>query len=280
MIKDLDHQAKAKETLRKLIYVDSEKEAPDRSKTNSFSDRFSLESTGTFDTRDKTHFTGKGQKGFFKDKEPSRLRRSKRPENQSRTKERARRKKSKLRERRSKYQETSTDSEYDKGSEDNCKDLNSPYKRSKPTPFTLRITCFKYHWRAKLPRNIRVYERNKDSEDHLSIFLAATEQQEWLTPSGSDLSFEEKWSQVWHRWSVPFREIKETLVRRPREGKKQEWTKGGGKKYGSVFTLSHKGYFYSTHKNSEGNIGHGRHKFPKTTTLDRNFKKAKPEQIM
>nr|GEU83242.1 reverse transcriptase domain-containing protein [Tanacetum cinerariifolium] len=53
MIKELDHQAKANATPRKLVYVDSKKEAPDS----------------------KTHSTGKGQKGLPKDKEPSRLRR-------------------------------------------------------------------------------------------------------------------------------------------------------------------------------------------------------------
>ncbi|GJR78537.1 hypothetical protein Tco_0149322 [Tanacetum coccineum] len=51
-----------------------------------------------------------------------------------------------------------------------------------PTPFTLRITRFKYHRRVKLPRNIRVYEGNKDPEDHLSIFSAAAEQEEWPMP--------------------------------------------------------------------------------------------------
>ncbi|GJV95955.1 hypothetical protein Tco_1547532 [Tanacetum coccineum] len=76
------------------------------------------------------------------------------------------------------YQETSTDTECDEGSEDTCEDLNSPYKRPKPTPFTPRITRFKYHERAKLPRNIRIYEGNKDPEDHLSIFSAAAEQEE------------------------------------------------------------------------------------------------------
>ncbi|GJV95603.1 putative reverse transcriptase domain-containing protein [Tanacetum coccineum] len=49
-------------------------------------------------------------------------------------------------------------------------DLNSPYKRPKPPPFTQRITRFKYHRRAKLPRNIMVYEGNKDLEDHLNTF--------------------------------------------------------------------------------------------------------------
>ncbi|GJR01412.1 ribonuclease H-like domain-containing protein [Tanacetum coccineum] len=151
---ELDHQAKAKATPRKLVYVDSKKEALDRSMTKGFSDRFSLESIGTSDTRGETHSAA----------------------------ERARRKKSKLKERRLEYQETSTDSEYDEGSEDTCEDLNSPYKRPKPTPFTPRITHFKYHRRAKLPKNIRVYEGNKDPEDHLSIFSAATEQKEWPIP--------------------------------------------------------------------------------------------------
>ncbi|GKD33456.1 hypothetical protein Tco_1248965 [Tanacetum coccineum] len=77
MIKEIDHQAKAKTTPRKVIYIDSEKEAPDRSMTKGFSDRFSLESIGTSDTCGETHSAGKGQKGLSKGKELSRLIRSK-----------------------------------------------------------------------------------------------------------------------------------------------------------------------------------------------------------
>ncbi|GKB65171.1 hypothetical protein Tco_0921357 [Tanacetum coccineum] len=66
--------------------------------------------------------------------------------------------------------------------EDAYEDPNSPYKRPKPTPFTQRFTHFKYHRRAKLPRNIRAYEGNKDPEDHLGIFSAVAEQVEWLMP--------------------------------------------------------------------------------------------------
>nr|GEU98991.1 vacuolar protein sorting-associated protein 62 [Tanacetum cinerariifolium] len=105
-------------TRRKLVYVDSEKEAPNKSMTKGFSDRFSLETTGTSDTRGETHFAGKVQKGLFKGKEPSRLRRSKRLENRSQTKARARRKKSKPKERRTEYQETSIDSEVYEGNKD------------------------------------------------------------------------------------------------------------------------------------------------------------------
>ncbi|GKB73892.1 reverse transcriptase domain-containing protein [Tanacetum coccineum] len=81
------------------------------------------------------------------------------------------------------HQETSSDSKYEEGSKDTYEDLNSPYKRPKPTPFTQKITRFKYDRKAKLPRNIRVYEGNKYPEDHLSIFSAAAKQEEWLMPA-------------------------------------------------------------------------------------------------
>ncbi|GJW19476.1 hypothetical protein Tco_0026912 [Tanacetum coccineum] len=103
-------------------------------------------------------------------------------EDQSITKEKERRERSKPKGKRSRHQETSSDFEREEGSEDAYEDLNSPYKRPKPTPFTQRITCFKYHMRAKLPQNIRVYEGNKDPEDHLGIFSAAAKQKEWLMP--------------------------------------------------------------------------------------------------
>nr|GEW94939.1 hypothetical protein [Tanacetum cinerariifolium] len=74
---------------------------------------------------------------------------------------------------------TSLESEYEEGSEGTDKDLSSPNKRPKPTPFTIRITHFKHHPRTRLLRNINVYDGNKDPEDHLGIFLAATEQEEW-----------------------------------------------------------------------------------------------------
>ncbi|GJX12394.1 hypothetical protein Tco_0204152 [Tanacetum coccineum] len=103
-------------------------------------------------------------------------------EDRSTTKEKARRERFKSRGKRSKHQEISSDSEHEEGSEDAYEDLNSSYKRPKPTPFTQRITRFKYHRRAKLPRNIRVYEGNKDLEDHLGIFSATAEQEEWPMP--------------------------------------------------------------------------------------------------
>ncbi|GJW78681.1 reverse transcriptase domain-containing protein [Tanacetum coccineum] len=182
MIKEHDQQAKMKATPRKLAYDESDKEAPTRSLAKGFSDRFSLESSGTSDTHRKTRSTSKSQKTSSKNKEPTRLRRSRRLEDWSTTKENARKERSESRRKRSEHQEISSDSEYEEGSEDAYEDLNSPYKRPKPTPFTQRIIRFKYHRRAKLPRNIRVYEGNKDMEDHLGIFLVATEQEERPMP--------------------------------------------------------------------------------------------------
>ncbi|GJX82580.1 hypothetical protein Tco_0332061 [Tanacetum coccineum] len=182
MIKENDQEAKMKATPRKLSYADSDKEAPVGSLAKGFFDRFSLESSNTSDTHNETRSTIKSQKTPSKNTEPTHLRRSRRMENRSTTKEKARRERSKSRRKRSGHQETSSDSEYEEGSDDAFKDLNSPYKRPKPTPFTQRITHFKYHKRSKLPRNIRVYEGNKYPDDHLGIFSAAGEQEEWPMP--------------------------------------------------------------------------------------------------
>ncbi|GJV60083.1 hypothetical protein Tco_1466183 [Tanacetum coccineum] len=144
MIKEHDQQAKMKATPRKLAYVDSEKEASAGSLAKGFSDRFSLESSGTSDTRKQTRSASKSRRTPSKNKESTHLRRSKRLEDRSVTKEKARKERSKPKGKRSRYQETSSDSEREEGSEDAYESLNSPYKRPKPTPFTLRITRFKY----------------------------------------------------------------------------------------------------------------------------------------
>nr|GEY42892.1 hypothetical protein [Tanacetum cinerariifolium] len=79
--------------------------------------------------------------------------------------------------------DTSSDSEHEEGSKYAYEDLNSPYKRPKPTLFTPRITRFKYHRRAKLPQNIKAYEANKDLGDHLGIFSKVAEQKNGQCPS-------------------------------------------------------------------------------------------------
>ncbi|GKB50962.1 reverse transcriptase domain-containing protein [Tanacetum coccineum] len=102
--------------------------------------------------------------------------------------EKARRERSKPKGKRSGHQETSLDSEREEDSKDACEDLNSPYKRPKPTPFTQRITRLKYHRKGKLPRDIRVYEGNKDPKDNLGG--AAQNWFDNLDPESVD-SFEE-----------------------------------------------------------------------------------------
>nr|GEV99331.1 reverse transcriptase domain-containing protein [Tanacetum cinerariifolium] len=160
-------QAKMKATPRKLAYVDSDKEALAGSLARGFSDRFSLESSGTSDTHKQTRSAIKSRRTPFKNKELTHLRRSRRLEDQSITQEKARMEMSKPKGKRSGHQEISSDSEREEGSKDTYEDLNLPYKRPKPTLLTQRITLFKYHRRAKLPRNIRVCKGNKDQEDHL-----------------------------------------------------------------------------------------------------------------
>ncbi|GKA83642.1 reverse transcriptase domain-containing protein [Tanacetum coccineum] len=113
---------------------------------------------------------------------------SRRLKDRSITKEKAKRERSKPKGKRFGHQETSSDSEHEEGSEDIYEDLSSPYKRPKPTPFTQRITRFKYHRRTKLPQNIRVYKGNKDLEDHLGG--AAQNWFDNLDPKSVD-SFEE-----------------------------------------------------------------------------------------
>ncbi|GJS49613.1 hypothetical protein Tco_0599734 [Tanacetum coccineum] len=74
---------------------------------------------------------------------------------------------------------SSSNSGYDTVSDSSSDELSMPYRRPKPMPFTSRITRFRYHQRAKLTANVRVYEGNKDPKDHLGIFTAAAEQEEW-----------------------------------------------------------------------------------------------------
>ncbi|GJX42081.1 hypothetical protein Tco_0257071 [Tanacetum coccineum] len=71
---------------------------------------------------------------------------------------------------------SSPKSGYDRMTNASSKDVSAPYKRPKPVRFISRITHFGYHQRARLPQNIRIYDQNKDLEDHPSIFSAAIEQ--------------------------------------------------------------------------------------------------------
>ncbi|GKB80922.1 hypothetical protein Tco_0947817 [Tanacetum coccineum] len=178
MIKELDQQTKSKATPQKLAYDESKggglsEEAKDMTK------QLSHESFSTSEAHTKNCSLGKNQRNLSHGKALSQPRRSKRLQSQSMSKEKLRRGRTKSRGRKPKYQEISSDFESEEGLEYNHENLNEQYKRPEPTPFTVRITCFKYHLRSNLPRNITVYDRNKDPEDHLSIFSAAAKQEEW-----------------------------------------------------------------------------------------------------
>nr|GEW10854.1 hypothetical protein [Tanacetum cinerariifolium] len=145
MFKEHDPQAKAKATSKKLAYDESEV-GDSGEQTNGSSERFLLES-----------FEASG----------------------AHRKEKVRKGRTKRRGRKPEYQEIISDFEIEEDSGYSFEDLNAPYKRPKSTPFTARIACFGYHRRAKLQRNITIYDGNKDPKDYLSIFSAAAEQEEW-----------------------------------------------------------------------------------------------------
>ncbi|GJT86671.1 reverse transcriptase domain-containing protein [Tanacetum coccineum] len=107
------------------------------------------------------------KKGIFKSHRSVRL------EAQSRLKSKSI--KSKPQSVRASRRKSSLDSGYDTLSDSGLEDLSMPYRRPKPMPFTSMITRFRYHRRSKLPPYVRVYEGNKDPEDHLSIFFCRSQ---------------------------------------------------------------------------------------------------------
>ncbi|GJV70171.1 hypothetical protein Tco_1485680 [Tanacetum coccineum] len=113
MIKEHHQQAKAKATPKKLTYDDFEEEGSDSSEIRGL-------------------------------KTSSHLRRSERLKNKSKSKAKPREGRTKSRTRRHEYKGTSLDSDHEEDSKDTYEDLSIPYKRPKPTPFTTRITHFKY----------------------------------------------------------------------------------------------------------------------------------------
>ncbi|GKF53842.1 hypothetical protein Tco_0160752 [Tanacetum coccineum] len=131
-------------------------------------------------SRDRSRSARKHRKSVSRKKWISKSHRSVRSEARSRSKSKS--VKSKPQSMKVSQRKSSSNSGYDTISNNGSEDLSMPYKRPKPMPFTSRITRFRYHRRAKLPSNVRVYEGNKDPEDHLSIFFAAAEQEEWPMP--------------------------------------------------------------------------------------------------
>ncbi|GKA37793.1 reverse transcriptase domain-containing protein, partial [Tanacetum coccineum] len=122
-------------------------------------------------SRGRPRSAQKHRKSVSKKKGSSKSYRLVRSEARSRSKSKS--VKSKPQSVRASRRKSSSDSGYDTMSDSGSEDLSMPYRRPKPIPFTPRITRFIYHRRAK---------PSKDPEDHLSIFSAAAEQEEWPMP--------------------------------------------------------------------------------------------------
>ncbi|GKC95181.1 hypothetical protein Tco_1160623 [Tanacetum coccineum] len=57
--------------------------------------------------------------------------------------------------------------------------------------------------KAKLPRDVQVYEGSKDPKDHLAIFLAVAEQEEWPMPIWCRMFRQTLRGTVMDIWSLP-----------------------------------------------------------------------------
>ncbi|GJX14984.1 hypothetical protein Tco_0206742 [Tanacetum coccineum] len=182
---------------------------------------------------------------------------------------------------KSAFLERFSDSDYEEDSEDTCEDLSTPYKRPKPTPFTTRITRFKYHQRAKLPSYIKVYEGNKDPENHLGIFSAVVEQEKWPMPIWCKIHPElaKKLNYKIPKIVDEMSEIVRAFFRgevatRLAENHRKEQSKGIQKECEDMCSLLKKRNIHTPHQNTEGDPDRGHN------TNDRYHLKKQTEETM
>ncbi|GKB98784.1 putative nucleotidyltransferase, ribonuclease H [Tanacetum coccineum] len=183
MIKELDNRGQERVTPRKLFNEEFGEAGSENSQMSPSAEEvggYSSDGSSRSRSRGRPRSAQKRQKSVSRGKGTSKSHRSVRSEARSRSKSKS--VKSKPQSVRASRRKSSSDSRYDTVSDSGSEDLSMPYRRPKPMPFTSRITHFRYHRRAKLPPNVRVYEGNKDPEDHLSISSAAAEQEEWPMP--------------------------------------------------------------------------------------------------
>ncbi|GJW75039.1 hypothetical protein Tco_0134409 [Tanacetum coccineum] len=183
MIKELDNRGQEKVTPRKLFNEESGEAGSENSQMSLSAEEvggYSFDGSSRSRSRGRPWTARKHRKNVSKKKGTSKSHRSVRSKARSRSKSKS--VKSKPQSVRASRRKSSSYSGYDTVSDSGSEDLSMPYRRPKTMPFTFRITRFRYNRRAKLPPNVRVYEGNKDSEDHLSIFSAAAKQEEWPMP--------------------------------------------------------------------------------------------------
>nr|GEW45156.1 hypothetical protein [Tanacetum cinerariifolium] len=265
MIKELDHQSKGNATPRKLVYIDSKKEAPDS----------------------ETPSASKGDKGLSKGK------------------------KSKLIERRSEHQETSTDLEYDEGqaprnirvyegNKDPEDHLSFFLAAAEQEQRLMPIWCKMFHqtlggaarnWFDDLDlKKIDGIKRrhNESLQTFMDRFKSESLHIKGVPPvllisafvhGHGHLELAKKINdKIPKTMDEMFKRVR-AFIRGEMDAGSAEMTKSGAKKYGNVYALSQKGNFHFTNKKSKANLGFGRHEFPRTTTLNWNSRKAKPEEI-
>ncbi|GJX59420.1 hypothetical protein Tco_0290810 [Tanacetum coccineum] len=182
---------------------------------------------------------------------------------------------------KSAFLERFSDSDYEEDSEDTCEDLSTPYKRPKPTPFTTRITRFKYHQRAKLPSYIKVYEGNKDPENHLGIFSAVVEQEKWPMPIWCKIHPElaKKLNYKIPKIVDEMSEIVRAFFRGEvaaglAENHRKEQSKGIQKECEDMCSLLKKRNIHTPHQNTEGDPDRGHN------TNDRYHSKKQTEETV
>ncbi|GJV67645.1 reverse transcriptase domain-containing protein [Tanacetum coccineum] len=183
MIKELDNRGQEKVTPRRLFNEESGEAGSENSQMSPSAEEvggYSSDGSSKSRGRGRPRTARKHRKSVSRKKGTSKSHRSVRSEARSRSKSKS--VKSKPQSVRASRRKSSSDSGYDIVSDSGSEDLSVPYRRPKPLPFTSKITRFRYHQRAKLPPNVQVYEGNKDPEDHLSIFSAAAEQEQWPMP--------------------------------------------------------------------------------------------------
>ncbi|GJT83909.1 hypothetical protein Tco_1058251 [Tanacetum coccineum] len=236
------------------------------------------------------------------------IRRSGILEDQSRSKTKSKEGRAKSRSRRSEPKGKSSDSSYEGDSEDTCEDLSIPYKRPKPTPFTSRITHFRYHRRAKLPQYVKVYKGSKYLEDHFESSYVKR-----VPPVLRILTFIHSHGhpELAKKLNDKIAKIDDQMFERVRvfiRGKAHaciaevirdpQWEKGnnrggwsGGQerfqgrsnqrgKTKNVYFICEEGNIHPSDQDPEGNLGHGHCKLSTTSAANRNSREVEHEQVL
>nr|GEV09281.1 hypothetical protein [Tanacetum cinerariifolium] len=183
---ELDNRGQKKVISRKLFNEDSGGARSENSQTSPSAEEiggYSFDGSSRSRSRDRSRSVRKHRKSVSRKKRISKSHWSVRSE--ARNISNSKSVKSKPQSMKASRRKSSSDSGYDTVFDNSSEDLSMPYRRPKPMPFTSRITRFRYHRRAKLPPNVRVYKGNNGLEDHLSICLSQMSKKSGLCQYGA-----------------------------------------------------------------------------------------------